>query len=122
MSVSSIFGIKTTTQGCCFNLFCDLLQIGKLEFEAPDLDKFPCLKLAYDVAKQGKSYPIVLNAANEIAVGLFLEEQISFVDIEKIISRSLELHSPIEIKSLDEVLQIDKEIRIKSKEMLGSLV
>ena len=105
-----------------FNLFCDLLQIGKLEFEAPDLDKFPCLKLAYDVAKQGKSYPIVLNAANEIAVGLFLEEQISFVDIEKIISRSLELHSPIEIKSLDEVLQIDKEIRIKSKEMLGSLV
>ena len=102
-----------------FNLFCDLLSVGKLEFEKPDFDRFPCLKLAYDVAKKGQSYPIVLNAANEVAVDLFLKEQISFVDIEKIISKTLESHNPISPKSLEEIMDVDKEIRIKAKEFVG---
>ena len=101
-----------------FNLFCDLLSIQKLEFEKPDFEKFPCLKLAYNVASKGKSYPIVLNAANEVAVDLFLKEQISFSDIPKIISISIESHKPQEPKSLDEILQIDKEARIKVQESL----
>ncbi len=105
-----------------FNLFCDLLSVGKLEFEKPDLSKFPCLKLAYDVAKNGQSYPIVLNAANEVAVDLFLKEQISFVDIEKIISRALEMHDPVNPKSLDEIMNIDKETRIKTSELITSAV
>lgn len=94
-----------------FNLFCDLLSVKKLEFEAPDLKKFPCLKLAYEVAKKGKSYPIVLNAANEVAVDLFLKEQVSFCDIERIISGALELHNVLEPDSLDQILEIDKETR-----------
>ena len=99
-----------------FNLFCDLLSVGKLEFEKPDFERFPCLKLAYDVAKKGESYPIVLNAANEVAVDLFLKDQISFIDIEKIISKALEEHNPATPKSLDEIMNIDNETRIKAKE------
>ena len=94
-----------------FNLFCDLLSVGKLEFEKPDFERFPCLKLAYDVALKGQSYPIVLNAANEVAVDLFLKDQISFGDIEKIISGALERHNPVTPKSLEEILDIDNAVR-----------
>jgi len=100
-----------------FNLYCDLLSVGKLEFEAPDLKRFPCLEYAYNAAKLGKSYPIVLNAANEVAVDLFLKDEISFSSIEKIISDSLETHTPHEPKSLEEILSIDKEARNKAKEL-----
>ncbi len=103
-----------------FNLFCDLLSIQKLEFEKPDYKKFPCLKLAYDVAQKEKSFPIVLNAANEVAVDLFLKEKISFIDIEKIISRALEAHNPVEPASLEEILEIDKEVRKKVTEAVKS--
>lgn len=105
-----------------FNLFCDLLSIGKLEFEKPDYKKFPCLKLAYEVASKGQSYPIVLNAANEVAVDLFLKEQISFGDIEKIISKALETHKPLTPMSLEEILDIDKETRKKVSELVTSAV
>lgn len=99
-----------------FNLFCDLLSIGKLEFEKPDLTKFPCLKLSYEVAQKGESYPIVLNAANEVAVDLFLKEKISFSEIEKIISHLIEKHNPTNPKTLEEILEIDKETRNKASE------
>ena len=99
-----------------FNLFCDLLSVKKLEFEKPDYEKFPCLKLSYEVAAKGQSYPIVLNAANEIAVDLFLNEKISFTDIEKIISKALDAHKPTEPQSLEEILEIDKETRNKINE------
>lgn len=101
-----------------FNLFCDLLSVGKLEFEKPDFEKFLCLKLAYDVAKKGQSYPIVLNAANEVAVDLFLKEQISFIDIEKVISKALESHNSVIPGSLDEILHIDNEARKKAQEFI----
>ena len=104
-----------------FNLFCDLLSVGKLEFEAPDYEKFPCLKLAYEVAKKGQSYPIVLNAANEVAVDLFLKDEISFSKIENIISTSLETHIPCEPKSLEEIIQIDKDTRNQAKELKGRI-
>ncbi len=94
-----------------FNLFCDLLSVGKLEFEKPDFERFPCLKLAYDVAEKGESYPIVLNAANEVAVDLFLKEKILFIDIAKIISKALEEHTPTKPKSLEEILDIDNAVR-----------
>ena len=102
-----------------FNLFCDLLSIKKLEFETPDLEKFPCLKIAYEVAEKGKSYPIILNAANEVAVDLFLKEKISFGDIERIISRAIENHAPLEPKALEEILELDKETRTKLTESLS---
>ena len=94
-----------------FNLFCDLLKVGKLEFEKPDLTKFPCLKTAYEVAEKGQSYPIVLNAANEVAVDLFLKEKISFDDIQKTIAEAISNHSPTKPKTLEEILEIDSETR-----------
>lgn len=100
-----------------FNLFCDLLSVKKLEFEKPDYNKFPCLKLAYNVAKEGKSYPIVLNASNEVAVNLYLKEKISFGEIEKIISKTLEKHNPKEPQSLEEILAIDMEVRKRVEEL-----
>lgn len=100
-----------------FNLFCDLLSVKKLEFEKPNLDRFPCLKLAYEAASKGQSYPIVLNAANEVAVDMFLKDKISFIEIEKIISGSLENHIPQEPKSIEEILEIDKETRVKVEEL-----
>ncbi len=100
-----------------FNLFCDLLSVGKLEFEAPDYEKFPCLKLAYEVASSGKSYPIVLNAANEVAVDLFLKEEITFSDIYKLISNSIDSHNPSEPHSLEEILEIDRETRKKLQDL-----
>ncbi len=103
-----------------FNLFCDLLSVQKLEFEKPDYKKFPCLKLAYEVAEKGESYPVVLNASNEIAVDLFLKGKISFGDIEKIISKSLDAHSPTEPKSLEEILSIDSEVRKKTIEVFDT--
>lgn len=103
-----------------FNLFCDLLSVGKLEFEKPDLNKFPCLKLAYEVASSGKSYSIVLNASNEVAVDLFLKEKISFVDIPKIISKAIENHKPVLTKSLEDILEVDKEVRIRTLESLNA--
>lgn len=102
-----------------FNLFCDLLEVRKLEFEAPDYKKFPCLKLAYDVAQKGQSYPIVLNASNEVAVDLFLKEEISFGDVEKIIYKIIEGHKPFTPKSLDEILKVDNETRKKAVELVN---
>ena len=104
-----------------FNLFCDLLSIQKLEFEKLDYEKFPCLKLAYEVAEKRQSYPIVLNASNEIAVDMFLKDQITFGDIEKLISRAIENHSPTSPNSLEEILEIDKEARKTVYESLKSV-
>lgn len=103
-----------------FNLFCDLLSVQKLEFEKPDYKKFPCLKLAYEVAEKGEGYPVVLNASNEIAVDLFLKGKISFGDIEKIISKSLDAHNPVDPKSLEEVLSIDSEVRKRTIELFDT--
>lgn len=103
-----------------FNLCCDLLNTGKLEFEKPNLGKFPCLEIAYEVAKKGKSYPIVLNASNEVAVDLFLKEKISFADIEKIISEAIERHKPVEVSTLEEIISVDKETRNKISELIGA--
>ncbi len=94
-----------------FNLSCDLLSIAKLEFEAPDLKKFPCLEIAYETARAGKTYPIVLNAANEIAVQLFLKGVISFGDIYKIIQSEINAHKPFTINTIDEIIELDNATR-----------
>jgi 1-deoxy-D-xylulose-5-phosphate reductoisomerase len=74
------------------------------------------------VASKGKSYPIVLNAANEIAVSLFLEEKISFGDIPKIISKALEEHKPTTPASLEEIIDIDTEVRKRTSGKIPSKI
>lgn len=90
-------------------------EVGRLDFEPMDFNRFPNLKMAYDAGKLGGSMPTVLNAANEAAVSLFLNNIISFLDIEKIIYNELENHKIIKEPSLDDILSIDQEIKATVK-------
>ncbi len=100
-------GIKTES----FNF------IGKnLTFEKPDIEKFPCLKMAYEAGKIGGSAPVVLNAANEIAVYKFLRGEIGLGDIFKIVEKELEYHTVIKNPTLDEIFETDKEVRSRVSE------
>lgn len=76
-------------------------------FEPPDFNNFPCLKVALEAARLGKSYPVVLNAANEVAVFSFLKKKISFTQIPFIIEEVMEKHSPVELLSLEVVEEVD---------------
>ncbi len=89
----------------------DIFEIAKLEFEKPDLEKFPSIHLAYQVGYKGDSYPTVLNSANEAAVKLFLEEKISFLEITKIIEKQLDKHSALQSPQVEDILKLDKEIK-----------
>lgn len=70
----------------------DLAQLGRLTFEKPDLDAFPCLAYAYEAAAAGGTYPAVLNAANEVAVARFLAGEIGFLRISELIRNALDAH------------------------------
>ena len=85
----------------------DIVRAGRLDFEAPDLDRFPCLKLAREAAEAGGTAPATLNAANEIAVGAFLERRLAFVEIPRVISEVLARHSVRAADSLQDVLVAD---------------
>lgn len=85
----------------------DLARVGCLTFERPDVERFPCLRLAYEAGKAGQSYPAVLNGADEQAVSLFLEERIGFLDIPRAIESALDTHQPFPIVSLDDVRRAD---------------
>ena len=89
----------------------DLLKVGNLTFEAPDREVFKGLDLAYKAGRIGKSMPTVLNAANEIAVELFLNKKIKFLDIYKIIEKAMDDHEVEEIDNLDSILRIDQATR-----------
>jgi 1-deoxy-D-xylulose 5-phosphate reductoisomerase len=89
----------------------NFFEIGSLTFEKPDYDTFKCLGFAYEAAKAGGSYPIVMNAANEVLVQHFLEGRISFLDIQNTIDKVLQSHSPVYHLSLEEILEIDKNVR-----------
>jgi 1-deoxy-D-xylulose-5-phosphate reductoisomerase len=89
----------------------DLPLLGKLEFFAPDTEKFPCLALAYDALRRGGTQPAVLNAANEVAVAAFLDEKIKFGDIPRLIRAACEAHTPQPASSLDTALAADQWAR-----------
>ena len=91
--------------------FLDLIKFGRLHFEEMDLNRFRCLKYAYDAGKAGGSMPTVLNAANEIAVSAFLQKKASFLQIEELIENALENHSIISNPTLEEIQLIDEETR-----------
>ncbi len=99
----------------------DLTQITTLEFYPPDLQKFRCLDLAYKSLNEGGDAPIVLNAANEIAVKSFLDYQIKFHQISQIIEIALETRQKKSINSIEDINYVDKETRIKTKEIINKL-
>ncbi|MDH4067163.1 MAG: 1-deoxy-D-xylulose-5-phosphate reductoisomerase [Acidobacteriota bacterium] len=87
--------------------FLDLTRVGALEFHDPAWDDFPCLRLAYRALDAERSLPIVLNAANEVAVASFLKGEIAFTDIPALITRTMDLHRAGPATTLEEVRRID---------------
>lgn len=90
---------------------------GKLTFYAPDDTTFPAMGLCREALRRGGAYPAALNAANEQAVALFLEEKIAFTDITRTVGRMMEQPIPTP-KTVEDILEIDREIRIKTREVL----
>jgi 1-deoxy-D-xylulose-5-phosphate reductoisomerase len=91
----------------------DFYEISKLTFEKPDMDTFKCLKIAYEVGKRGGLLPTVLNGANEVAVQLFLDRKIKFLEIAEIIEKTLREFKD-ECKkelNLDNIIALDKKVR-----------
>ena len=99
----------------------DLATIGRLDFEAPDADRFPCLKLARDALEAAGARPAVLNAANEVAVAAFLAHRISFLTIADIVKAVLERYDPETPGSIDDVLAIDTEARAVAAQIMKEL-
>jgi len=89
----------------------DLSKIGTLTFQKPDTDKFPALNLAYQVLREGGTSPVILNAANEVAVQAFLEEKISFNNISVVVSQTLEHLKITQSKDIETILETDKMAR-----------
>jgi 1-deoxy-D-xylulose-5-phosphate reductoisomerase len=95
----------------------DLASVGHLDFDQPDPVTFPCLGLAYRALAAERSLPIVLNAANEVAVARFLEGRIAFTAIPQIIERTMEAHRQADAATLDEVRAVDRWARAYSQEI-----
>lgn len=98
----------------------DLASIATLTFQEPDRDLFPCLGFAYDALKAGGSMPAVLSAANEVAVRYFLEEKIGFMDIPRVLRATMDAHTPILLKSVDEALKADLWARHEAEKVIES--
>ena len=94
-------------------------EIAHLDFEKPDFEKFPTVKLAYQAGKEGGSATICLNAANEEAVFAFLENKIKLFDIYAITEKMYNAHNIVKNPSIDEIFAIDEEIRIKTRELIN---
>jgi 1-deoxy-D-xylulose-5-phosphate reductoisomerase len=97
----------------------DLAQVGSLTFEEPDLDAFPCLRLARDAGIEGGTAPCVLNAANEIAVHAFLNGRLHFMGIPAVIEGTLDRLPPQRVHSFDTLFDVDQEARVLAAEMVG---
>lgn len=87
----------------------DFFELQKIEFYRPDTETFRALSLAYDAFREGGSLPTVYNAANEMAVSLFLERKIGYLQITEILERALDAHTKIKNPTLEEVLSIEEE-------------
>ena len=100
----------------------DFLSISKLEFEAPDTQRFPCLQLAYDALDAGGTASTILNAANEVAVNAFLAERISFMSIPALITSALD-NIPIEkVSSIEHLVETDQLARQYANDWIASSV
>jgi 1-deoxy-D-xylulose-5-phosphate reductoisomerase len=100
----------------------DLLQIARLDFEAPDVDRFPALKLAREAIEAGGSAPTVLNAANEVAVARFLAGGIAFPEIAGIVAKAPDENDLAAPKSIADVLEIDQLTRRRVEGAMQQMV
>ncbi|UJF25763.1 1-deoxy-D-xylulose-5-phosphate reductoisomerase [Planococcus sp. 107-1] len=96
----------------------NLAELGKLHFREMDYERFHALKLAFEAGKTGGTMTTVLNAANEQAVAMFLNEEIKFLQIEELIERAMHNHEVISVPDLETILHVDAETRKSVKNML----
>ena len=99
----------------------NLFDIARLDFEKPDYQRFPCLRLAHDAIRTGGTVPAILNAANEVAVFSFLENKIAFTDIARIVEKTLESVPAATADSLGIILQHDQQARDHASSMVHDL-
>jgi len=99
-----------------------LKQMSALHFDAPDMERFPCLALAYRALRAGGTAPAALNAANEIAVAAFLAERIRLTDIPHIIAHVLDGHETRPVADLDTVLETDAAARLNATAEINRLI
>jgi len=98
----------------------DFLKIKKLTFEKPNINLLDSIKLSYYVLKNGGSYPLIFNTANEIAVSFFLENKIKFMDIIKIVKKILSMSKNYKINNINDIYIVDERIRILTKEYINN--
>jgi len=96
----------------------DPVTCGPLEFDEPDVERFPCLGLAFRALEAGGAAPAVLNAANEIAVAAFLDGQVGFLEIPAAIERVLDAHAGESATTVDELLEVDRKVRVATRKLL----
>ena len=99
----------------------DLFAVASLGFERPDLDRFPCLKLAYRALQAGGSAPILLNAANEVAVASFLKRRLAFDRIHELVEEVLQRVAVASVQSLEDVLAADAVARRTAMQKLETV-
>lgn len=99
----------------------DLAEVGRLTFDRPDVARFPCLRLAYEAARAGGTYPAVLNAADEVAVEAFLNSRLAFLGIPQVIERVLERHDAEPADRLEGVLAADRWARTQAEKEIAAL-
>lgn len=97
----------------------NLFDIRDLTFEKPDLNKFKCLRLAYEAIQKGHSFQVILNAANEVLVDAFLNRKIKYTDIPNGIEKVMNMYEKRELNSVDEILAFDEEVKKKTREMIA---
>ncbi len=100
----------------------DLVKVGRLDFEAPDQERFPALRLAREALKAGGGHPAILNAANEVAVAAFLGGRTGYLEIAAIVGDILDRYDPPAPETLDAVLDIDREARALAEERVKERV
>jgi 1-deoxy-D-xylulose-5-phosphate reductoisomerase len=96
----------------------DLFEIGRLTFQQPDLERFPCLALAYDALRAGGAAAAVLNAANEEAVAAFLSHRLAYRAISAVIEESLERADGLSVESIDAILDTDRRARVIARDRI----
>ena len=96
----------------------DLSEIGRLSFEPPDMNRFPAIRLAREALRFGGTAPLILNAANEVAVEGFLAGTIRFTDIVKVVEKALERGPNQLLENIESVLETDQLVRVLAKEII----
>jgi 1-deoxy-D-xylulose-5-phosphate reductoisomerase len=99
----------------------NIFDVGRMDFQEPNLERFPCLRLAYEAINAGGIMPTVLNAANEIAVEAFLDERVRFTDIPVIIERCMKKFEVKAADTLEIILDMDQQARIAAKQIIEEL-